>query len=331
MIFWLFTVIFRQFASRVRFLRSLKESSGLYRTSLVNRVSRIESRNCLTMFMDVTIDMKTWVLSEDESPLHTRYRRDNLLQRILAHMDGQFRTSSGTVLDEKLGSCNTRRPSSAWKDSSASSKEWRGTLFLEPYSRTRCIQLSTILHDDKGFRRPWNAPSWPFGKKAAWAFCFRSLMHAWLEGEVSHHTPRHFSDFKRKIFRQTGSQKRFAWWEEENLSRQRWSSLDLVKDLTKEAWSVASYMLDAIVWRSSAWAKAPRKIPLVLIPRDLDLNSESKGSMTRLKSIGESTDPWRIPLPMAKRVDMPVPNLTWLVRLWYQSQRSLQHLPLTPA
>ena len=62
---------------------------------------------------DMAIFLKTWVLREVVSPLHTRSRNDSLLQRTLAHIDGQFRTSRGTEFDENLGSFNTRRPSSA--------------------------------------------------------------------------------------------------------------------------------------------------------------------------------------------------------------------------
>ena len=58
------------------------------------------------------------------------------------------------MLDENLGSFSMRRPSSAWKDSSASIRERFGTQFSEPYSNTGSMQLSTMLRDDRGFRRP---------------------------------------------------------------------------------------------------------------------------------------------------------------------------------
>ena len=108
--------------------------------------------------MEVTsntaMDLKTSVLSKVDSPLHTRRRNDSLLQRTLAHIVGQFSTSRGTVLDENLGNFSTGRPSSAWKDSSASIKERFSIQFSEPYSKTGSMQFSTMLRHDRRFRRP---------------------------------------------------------------------------------------------------------------------------------------------------------------------------------
>ena len=58
-------------------------------------------------------------------------------------------------------------------------------------------------------------------------------------------------------------------------------------------------MLDARVLMSSACANAPRKRPLILRPRDFSL-SRTNSELTRLKRVGERTEPWRIPLSMLK-------------------------------
>ena len=61
----------------------------------------------------------------------------------------------GIVLEVNLGSFNTRRPSSAWKDSSAYNSEWLSTQFSEP----GIMQLSMMLRDNSGLSSPWKAPS----------------------------------------------------------------------------------------------------------------------------------------------------------------------------
>ena len=132
------------------------------------------------------------IVSEVESPLQTRDRNESLLHRTMAHTVGQFSTSRAIV---NLGSFSTRRPSSAWKDSSASNSEELSTQYSEPYNRIGIMQLSMMLRDDSGLSRPWKAPSWPLAKNAALAFCIRSFTHALLEVELSHITPRHFTDF----------------------------------------------------------------------------------------------------------------------------------------
>ena len=150
------SIILSRSASMNRFFKSLKNSTGLFKTSFINWVSKTESRkwHCLTMLMEVTsdtaMDLKTWVLSEVDFPLHTRIRNDSLLQRTLAHMVGQFSTSNGAVLDENLGSFSTRHLSYAWKDSSACNREQFSTQFSDPYSKTGSMQLSTMLRDDRG-------------------------------------------------------------------------------------------------------------------------------------------------------------------------------------
>ena len=92
------------------------------------------------------------MLREVDPPLHTRKRKESLLQRSLAYIDGQFSTSSGTVLDANLGSFRIRCPSSASKDSSKFNSEELSTHISEPYSRTGRMQLSMMLHDDRGLR-----------------------------------------------------------------------------------------------------------------------------------------------------------------------------------
>ena len=89
-------------------------------------------------------------------------------------MVGQFSTSSGAVLDKNLGSFSTHHPSSAWKDSSAWNREWFSTQFSDPYSKTGSMQLSTMLQDDRGFRRPERCLNDDWKK----FFCIRSLIHA---------------------------------------------------------------------------------------------------------------------------------------------------------
>ena len=99
--------------------------------------------------------------------------------------------------------------------------------------------------------------------------------------------------------------------------------MDVVKEFTNNACLEVSSIFDAMVRRSSAWAKAPRERPLMLIPRDFDLISDSIGSMTRLNSVGERMEPWRIPRQMAKGSDVANNYYysyrvsRWLVRLQY--------------
>ena len=126
---------------------------------------------------------------------------------------------------------------------------------------------------------------------------------------MSHHTPRYFTDFSSgrdvtsSIFR-LEVRGLLVGGRRVHFSRQRWRPLDLVKEFTNNACLEVSSIFDAMVQRSSAWAKAPKKRPLMLIPRDFDLISDSRGSMTRLNSVGERMDPWKIPRQMAKGSDI---------------------------
>ena len=124
--------------------RPISDTSGFRTTRAWKLKGRFSWNDCIRDIIMLWKQAKSaewrWV------SVDTRDTEDSLLQRALAHRDGQFITSSGTVLDNNL---NTRWPSSAWKDSSASCKERFSTQFSEPY-RYSSIQLSTVLHDDKG-------------------------------------------------------------------------------------------------------------------------------------------------------------------------------------
>ena len=123
---------------------------------------------------DAAMDL---VLSEVDSPLYTHDRNDSLLQRSLAHMVGQFSTSRSVRLKENFGSFRTRRPSSAWKELSASNREWLSTQFSDPDNRTGMMQLSIILREDSGLSKLWKTPSWPLAKNAARELFVFVLLH----------------------------------------------------------------------------------------------------------------------------------------------------------
>jgi hypothetical protein len=61
-----------------------------------------------------------------------------------------------------------------------------------PYSSIGIIQVSKILHEDRGFKSPWKAPSLPRAKKALLALLTLSETECWVDRFEFHHTPRHF-------------------------------------------------------------------------------------------------------------------------------------------
>ena len=61
-----------------------------------------------------------------------------------------------------------------------------------PYNNIGIIQVSKILHEDRGFRSPWKAPSLPRAKKAFLALLMLSETEVWADRFEFHHTPRHF-------------------------------------------------------------------------------------------------------------------------------------------
>ena len=50
-----------------------------------------------------------------------------------------------------------------------------------------------MLHDDRGFKSPWKAPSLPRAKKALLALLMLSVTEFLTERLEFHHTPRHFN------------------------------------------------------------------------------------------------------------------------------------------
>ena len=158
------------------------------------------------------------------------------------------------------------------------------------------MQLSTMLRNERGFSSPWKAPSWPCAKKAAQASLIRSETEVLLEGEESHQMPRHFTECSigRQVSPMVIPETKAGFLldvSRAHFSGQRQRPLDFVKESTMAACSVTSSKFVALVRMSSAWAKAPRKRPFTLRPKPLLFKVVSSGSITRLKRVGERTDP----------------------------------------
>ena len=135
-----------------------------------------------------------------------------------------------------------------------------------------------------------------------------------LEGAKSHHTPKHFTDFStgRQVSPAAMLDAMGCLLDESkaHFSGQRQKPLDLVKESIVATCSVVSIKLVALERMSSAWAKAPRKRSFTLRARCLCLNLHSRGSITRLKRVGNRTDLWRMPRLMLKGFDNVLPSLT---------------------
>ena len=115
------------------------------------------------MLMDITFEaarvLKTCVLMGDDSLLHILCRKESLLQRSLAQTEGHFRTRRGILLDVHFGDFRICFRSFDWNDSSFESSDTFSIQDSDPYMRTGSTQLSTILLEERGFKRPQKAPS----------------------------------------------------------------------------------------------------------------------------------------------------------------------------
>ena len=56
-----------------------------------------------------------------------------------------------------------------------------------------------MLHEDRGFKSPWKAPSLPIAKKALLALTRLSVTECLAERLEFHHTPSHFAAFDVEI------------------------------------------------------------------------------------------------------------------------------------
>ena len=137
------SIVFWCSALMIRFFKSTMDNRGLHSISLVNSVPCTWSRNwhCLTILMDITSDaardLKAWVLRDFESPLYTLSRNDSLLQRSLAHIDGQFRTKRGMLLAVYFDSFRVRFPISDWNDLQA----WQVKMSSESMTQSHTLAL----------------------------------------------------------------------------------------------------------------------------------------------------------------------------------------------
>ena len=142
------------------------------------------------------------------------------------------------------------------------------------------------------------------GKKAPLAFLMLFSIHILLEREVDHQAPRHLADWDTGIsMLLTTMVDKFLGFEGEitasHLSVLRIRLLAEAKESTAVICCLQSARLVERVRMSSAWDKAPRNRPFILRPHDFDCSSKRIESITRRKSTGDSTDPWRTPRWMA--------------------------------
>ena len=143
--------------------------------------------HCFTRHMDVmsvtAMTLKTWEARYEFCLWQTRWRKQSLLHRILAHMDGQFSTSKGTLFEVYFSRFWICFLTSDWKDSRLFSNVLFSNHDCEPYMSTGKAKHSAMLSN------PW---SWPWEKKAAQALFTLSTTEFLLEGAESHHTPKHY-------------------------------------------------------------------------------------------------------------------------------------------
>ena len=98
-------------------------------------------------------ERKTRALSE-RSDLTTLSRKQSLMMRILAHMDGHCRAMRAVLLEVYVGIRRMRLASSAWKYSSFCRRVVFRIHVSAPKSRHGSTQCSTMLLEERGLRVP---------------------------------------------------------------------------------------------------------------------------------------------------------------------------------
>ena len=217
------------------------------------------------------MELKSWELRNAVG------RIDSLLHRILAHMDGQFRTRRGMLFDVNFGSFKMCFPSSVWKDSRVLINAVFSTHDSEPYMRTGKTQHSTILQDERGFSKSCRHPV-DCGEES---MCFMNLFSNILFVGGSRILP----DTKTLAGRQVSSIETLdegtCFWTETKAP-------GLGERINTEDW------LNSILNISST--------------ARLNVISIGKGPKEDRKVEGESTNPWQIPRLMLKGFDSKLSN-----------------------
>ena len=113
---------------------------------------------------EVARKRKTRALSV-RSEMTTLNRKQSLMIRILALIDGHCRAMMAVLLEVQVGRRRMCLASSAWKDSSFCNRVEFNIHVLAPNSRHGNTQCSTMLLKERGLRVPWNTPL-PLAKKA---------------------------------------------------------------------------------------------------------------------------------------------------------------------
>ena len=140
-------------------------------------------------------ERKTRALSV-RSELTTLSRKQSLMIRILALIDGHCRAMRAVLLEVQVGSRRMRLASSAWKDSSFCKRVEFKIHVSAPNSRHGNTQSSTMLLEERGFKVPWKTPL-PLAKKARLAFLMFSSIHLVHDRLGDHNAPKHLAEVVR--------------------------------------------------------------------------------------------------------------------------------------
>ena len=110
----------------------------------------------------------------------TLNRKQSLMIRILALIDGHCRAMRAVLLEVQVSRRRMCVASSAWKDSSFSNRLEFNIHVLAPNDRHGNTQCSTMLLEERGLRVTWKTPL-PLAKKTRLAFLMFSSTHLVLD------------------------------------------------------------------------------------------------------------------------------------------------------
>ena len=138
------------------------------------------------------MELKSWELRDAFSSWQTLCRKDSLLHRILAHMDGQFRTRRAMLFDIILVVLKCVSQVLLGRTLGSPEVQYLAPMILSrSYMRTGRTQHSAMLRDERGFSKPCRYPV-DCGEESM-CFMVHSVTYFFLlEGAESYQTPRHW-------------------------------------------------------------------------------------------------------------------------------------------